>query len=154
MKKAPFPPPRAYADSAQERRLRRYFGAFGLFAPPRLEPDRPKTDACLAQVLPRIFKSRPRPSILYLWSTPPSLDRQPALKRALSNLPRRVDLRWISMQVDKSLPRAGARLSESVADALEIRLQVARSRGERSVRQLGFRVVELNSKPRISRPSL
>lgn len=142
--RAPFPGLLPNAGSGRERRLRRYLSAFGMHAPPRMEPERTKTDLTLTHTLKRLLYERPRPSIVYLWSPAPSYERMPQLEKALSELPlRRLDVRWVCMRTEQSIPREGSSLAEPVADALGIRMRIARERGEQALRRWGLRIEPL-----------
>lgn len=152
--RAPFEGMMPAAGTDRERRLRRYLSAFGIHAPPRLEPERAKTDALLTHTLKRLVFERPRPSIVYLWSPAPSYERLPQLERTLSELPlRRMDLRWICMRSEHSIPREGSELAGPVADALGIRMRVARERGEQALRRWGLKVQELRPSTRTKSPT-
>ncbi|HEU5074171.1 MAG TPA: DUF58 domain-containing protein [Polyangiaceae bacterium] len=142
--RAPFTGLLPNAGSGRERRLRRYLSAFGMHAPPRMEPERTKTDLTLTHTLKRLLYERPRPSIVYLWSPAPSFERMPQLEKALSELPlRRLDVRWVCMRTEQSIPREGSNLAEPVADALGIRMRIARERGEQALRRWGLRIEPL-----------
>lgn len=141
--RAPFSSPQVFASSMREQKLRQYVAAFGLYAPPRLEPDRDKTDAQLCETLRKIVRLRPRPSIAYVWSPAPEPGRRPELERTLLGLPRRhLKLAWVSMTHEQSLPRANEPVSETVADALGLRCLVAQRRGERALRRMGIEVFD------------
>ncbi len=143
--RAPFSVAAPHAPSSRESKLRRYLAAFGIHAPPRMEPERAKTDVSLAQALRRLLHERPRPSVVYIWSPPPSYERVPELERTLAAMPtRRLDVRWVCMAAEQSIPREGSRLAEPVADALGIRLRIARERGELALRRWGLRVQRIH----------
>jgi uncharacterized protein (DUF58 family) len=142
--RAPFPAPEPFAEHRRERTLRRYLSAFGLSSPARLEPDRPKTDAQIAEALARIQREKPRASVVYIWSLPPEPGARPDIERALKGYPRRrIDLRWISMQHERSIPRDQDPLSRAVADAVSLRAQLAQERGELALKRLGVRIDRL-----------
>lgn len=144
--RAPFAHASAWATSRRERNLRSYLAAFGMSAPARFEPDRPKTDTKLSGLLKQLMRTKPRPSVVYLWS--PALDpkKRPALRQALVEFPqRRIELRWVSMRYGQSLSREGSAAAPALADATSVRCQVAQARGERALRNLGVRVERFTS---------
>jgi uncharacterized protein (DUF58 family) len=140
-KRAPFAPTAPVAATSRERALRHYLAAFGVGSPPRLEPERARTDAALADALRRLQRERPRPSVVYLWSPAPEPGRRPEIERALARFPRRkIDLGWVSMSHEPSLEREGSGLSFAIADVVALRTRAAEERGERALRHLGVRV--------------
>lgn len=142
--RAPFPDALAHADSPRERLLRSYLAAFGMAAPARLEAERTRTDARLAEALSRVTRERPTASAVYVWSPAPDLGSRPEVTRALVRFPRRnCDLRWISMRLTPSIPRGGPPLAAAVGDAVAIRALVAQERGEHELRRQGVRVERL-----------
>lgn len=142
--RGPFPAPEPHAPGRRERALRRYMSAFGLHSPARLEPDRPKTDLQIAEALTRIARERPRASVVYVWSPAPEANNRPEIERALNQYPRRrIDLRWVSLQHEPSIPREPDPVSRAVADAVSLRARTAQARGELALRRLGIRVEHL-----------
>ena len=146
--RAPLPTSEPFAPSSRERALRRYLDAFGVHSPPRLEPERAKTDAQIASALSRLCSERPRPTIVYVWSSPADPVTRPEIKQALLRVPRRrVELRWVSMTHERSIPHQGTALAPAVGFAVTMRAQAAEARGERALRQIGVRVQHIH--PRI-----
>ena len=120
--------------------------AFGLHSPPRLEPERQQTDGQLARALAKIRTDRPRASLTYVWSPPPDTFARAELDRAIQLFPKRqTDLCWISMDHDPSVARDQGALAQAVAEAVAIRVRVARARGERALRRLGVRVLRIRA---------
>ncbi len=153
-RRAPFARTQSHAVSARERSLREYIAQFGLYAPPRTEPERPKTDTMLREILKRLPRERPAASVVYLWSLPPAPGTRPELERALMKFPRRrIDLRFVSMRQEPSLPREGSLVAGTVADALALRAKVARQRGERQLRAFGVRIEKPRPPKASYRPS-
>ncbi len=141
--RAPMTSREPHAPTGRERALRRYLEAFGIGSPPRMEPERPRTDTQIAEALRTLRTTRRRPSIIYLWSPPPDPMRRSELLRALKKHPRRrIELRWIAMDPTASLPDTGP-LERAVAFAVGERAQVARARGERALRRYGVKVEQL-----------
>ena len=139
--RAPLSSSEPFAPSSRERALRRYLDAFGVHSPPRLEPERAKTDAQLSAALSRLCTERPRPTIVYVWSSPADPVTRPEIKRALLRVPRRrIDLRWVSMTHERSIPHEGTALAPTVGFAVTLRARAAEARGERALRQIGVRV--------------
>ncbi|MBN2193141.1 MAG: DUF58 domain-containing protein [Polyangiaceae bacterium] len=127
-----------FAPTQRERTLRRYLDAFGLGAPPRVTPERPRTDLVLADALTRLRSERPRPSIVYIWS-PPLDGTRVEVQRALRKYVRpRVALRWMNIDATASLPIDGTGLTEAVAYAVAERLRVARVRSEQALQRIGL----------------
>ncbi len=142
--RGPFPASEPHAPSRRDRALRRYLSSFGIHAPARLEPDRPKTDVQIAEALARIERERPRASVVYVWSPPPEAESRPEIERALTRYPRRrIDLRWVPMQLEQGIPRSKDAVSVAVADAVSLRARAAQRRGELALRRLGIRVEHL-----------
>ncbi len=149
--RAPFDAREVQTNSRRERSLRRYLLAFGLSAPARLEPDRPRTDLELLRVLKEISRARPRPSLIYVWSPTPDPTNRNAFERALAGLPkRRHELRWVPMRFDQDLERAAPDASEAVITALAAQARAAHERGVRALTRLGIRVEKLRSTPRVT----
>ncbi len=148
--RAPFEAPEAQSSSRRERSLRRYLLAFGLGAPARLEPDRPRTDQELTRVLTQITRARPRPSLIYVWSPTPDPLTRGALERTLANQPkRRIELRWVAMRTDVDLARASGVSSEAIVSSLAVQAQVMHERGARALARLGIRLERVKSAPRV-----
>ena len=138
--RAPFAAREVVAPTTRERQLRSYLARFGMDSPPRLEPDRPKTDAIIAAALTKALSERPKASLLFLWSPAPDPANRPLMAEALRARPRRgVELRWVRMRYEPSIPHEG-RLGRAIADAVAMRTTIAESHGERVLRQLGVRV--------------
>jgi uncharacterized protein (DUF58 family) len=145
--RGPFPEALPYARSRREQTLRRYFAAFGIGSPARLEPERARTDFVLAEALARIQRERPRASVVYVWSPAPDPATRPEIERALLRHPRRrIDLRWVPSTQEPSIPRAGSPLAPAVADAVSTRARVAQERGEAALLRLGVRIERLRPK--------
>jgi len=139
--RAPFPRAEAWADSARDRTLRSYLAAFGMAAPARLEPERPRTDSQIAAALERVVRERPAASAVYVWSPAPDAGSRPEILKAIGRFPRRsCELRWVSMRLDPSIPKSDAPLVAAVGDAIAIRARVAQERGEHELRRQGVRV--------------
>lgn len=139
--KGPFPgAPAPSGSTERERRLRRYMACFGMESPPRLEPDRPKTDLAMVRALERIAELRPRASVVHVVSPAPDEAEEP-LAKAVRRLSRRgVRVEWVATRHERSIETSGAPWAAIVADAVAVRARVARERGERVLRRLGVRV--------------
>jgi uncharacterized protein (DUF58 family) len=139
--RAPFRGVVVTAPARRERILRRYLGAFGMGSPPRLEPDRPRSDVEIGRVLGKLAKERRRPSLVYLWSPPPDPATRPTLEKSLQLLPkRRFELRWISVPIDTGIPSGERGVPRVVGETVGLRARAALVRGEQSLRRLGVRV--------------
>jgi uncharacterized protein (DUF58 family) len=142
--RAPFDLPLPWAASPREQSLRRYLACFGISSPPRLEQDRTRATGPLVQALERAAGEKPRPSLVYVWSTPPE-EPSPALAKTAKKLFRRgIAVRWIStVREDAAAFGIGAgddEASRAVADAVVLRTRLARERGERQLAAMGIRV--------------
>lgn len=147
--RAPFQVAAPEAPSPRERVLRQYLAAFGIHAPPRMESERQRTDQQLALSLHKLRRQRPHASVIYLWSPAPDAFARAELGRVLRQFPqRRANLVWVSMDHEPSLPeRAESPQADAVAEAVALRLKIARQRGERVLRGLGIRVAKVRSAP-------
>lgn len=152
--RAPFPSVQVFAQSSAEARLRSYLAEFGIYSPPRVEPERNRTDETISRSLGRLLYEKPRASIVYVWSPAPSPERLPRLERTLAKLPvRRLDLRWIATEQAAGIPREGSAMAEPVADAIGIRTRVARERGEMALRRWGLRVHRVRRRSDVRPPA-
>jgi hypothetical protein len=110
-------------------------------SPPRLEAERPRTDARLAAALERVTRDKPKASVVYVWSVAPDVAARPEIGAALARFPRRnIDLRWLSMRLEPGIPKTGSETMAAVGDAVSIRALVAQERGEHELRRQGIRV--------------
>jgi hypothetical protein len=110
-------------------------------SPPRLEPDRPRSDLEIGRILGKLGRERRRPSLVYLWSPPPDPATRPTLEKSLLALPkRRFELRWISVPIDTGIPSALHGLPRVVGETVGLRARAALVRGEQSLRRLGVRI--------------
>jgi uncharacterized protein (DUF58 family) len=151
--RAPFRGVSVVAPARRERILRRYLGAFGMGSPPRLEPDRPRSDLEIGRVLGKLARERRRPSLVYLWSPPPDPATRPTLEKSLQALPkRRFELRWISVPIDTGIPSGDRGLPRVVGETVGLRARAALSRGEQSLRRLGVRVEGIRTRGREGPP--
>lgn len=149
--RAPFDAREVLTSSRRDRSLRSYLLAFGLNAPARLEPDRPRTDAELVRILAEISRGKPRPSLIYVWSPTPDPTSRGALERALSTqIKRRHELRWVPMRFDVELEQAAPGSSEVVLGALGAQAKTAHERGTLALARLGIRVERLRSVSRVA----
>jgi uncharacterized protein (DUF58 family) len=137
--RAPFPQAEVHAGSKRERALRRYLAAFGLGSPPRLEPDRPRTDTEISRALLKLDERGSRPSLIYLWSPSPDPVTRPHLERLLGRFRRRPELRWVALKDAAGLPPSKDPVSALVNRTLEKRARLAALRGERALSRLGIK---------------
>ncbi len=141
--RAPFAPREAYAATPREQSLRRYMSAFGIESPPRSEGERDKTEAMLTQVLERLAVEKPRASAVHVWGLPPA--RPAASSKAVAMLrSRRIELRWTVPPLEEGIGARGGRssgVSEAIDEAVRMRARAMKTRGERTLRRLGVRVV-------------
>jgi len=148
--RAPFEAHEVLSGSRRERSLRRYLLAFGLSCPARLEPERPRTDQELMRVLTELSRSKPRPSLIYVWSPTPDPTSRGMLERALAQQARRRhELRWVPMRFDLDLHSAAPGTSEPVLTALAAQAKAAHERGLVALGRLGIKVIRTRSVPRV-----
>jgi uncharacterized protein (DUF58 family) len=141
--RAPFAPRVPFAHSAREQSLRHYLAAFGIESPPRIDGERQKADAMLAQVLGKLGEETPWPSIVHVWAPPPV--RTAAAAGPIAALRRhRTEVRWSMPVFDAAIGSDCERRSpvaDVVQDAVRLRVRASRARGERLLRRLGVRIV-------------
>lgn len=151
--RAPFAPRVPFGRSQRERTLRHYLASFGVEVPPRVDGERERTSASLAQVLERIAGEKKRPSIVHVWAPAPAEDG--AIARALRKLKaRRIAVRWSLPPVEESIgrdpPPAPAQaesgepapplprsVREAADEAVRMRARAAHARSLALLRKLG-----------------
>jgi len=144
--RAPFEAKEVLSGSRRERSLRRYLLSFGLSCPARLEPDRPRTDQEILRVLSELGRSKPRPSLIYVWSPTPDPTSRGVFERALGRqVKRKHELRWVPMRFDLDLDRAASGASDAVLAALGTQARAAHVRGLGALARLGIHVERLRS---------
>lgn len=148
--RAPFEAHEVLSASRRERSLRRYLLAFGLSCPARLEPDRVRTDHELIRVLSELGRSKPHPSLIYVWSPTPDPTSRGQLERALAHHGRRRhELRWVPMRFDLDLAWAAPGASDPVLTALVAQARAAHERGALALARLGIQVLRSRSAARV-----
>ena len=140
--RAPFDLPAPWAATPREQSLRRYLACYGISSQPRLEHDRARLIGLLVQAVDRAASEKPRPSLVYVWSTPPE-EPSPLLAQSVKKLLRRgMTVRWVSLhQHDSKLDTIEGGSDEAaraVVDAVALRTRVARERGERHLAAMGI----------------
>lgn len=157
--RAPFAPRLPQANSPREQRLRLYLAAFGVELPPRMDGELEKAEETLRGILERLATVKPRATILHVWGPAPTHGRGPLdLAVALRTLKRRrVELRWTLPaplhrgEGPEAMPTS---VDSAVAEAVRLRGEVARQRGEELLRRLGVHVVTITRDGGRIRPSL
>jgi uncharacterized protein (DUF58 family) len=153
---APFSPRLPFAQTPREQTFRHYLASFGIESPPRLEGERTITEVTLAQSLERLRAERPRPSVVHVWAPPPTHVAATA-KRVAALRRRGAEVRWTLPPFDAGLGPAPLRAGVAgVADeAVRLRADATRKRGERTLRRLGVRLATVAVlKPRAPREPL
>jgi uncharacterized protein (DUF58 family) len=146
-KRAPFTPLRPRGVDAPDEALRGYLSAFGLPSPPRLEPDRARTDEVLAEVIAGLALERPHASLAYIWSPAPEPVRRARVMDALQKHGRRrVELRWVSLRLEEGISRGGTEVADAVGHAVALRARLGESVGERALRKLGVAVERIRAR--------
>lgn len=139
--RAPFLPLKIHSTDPLDASLRGYLSAFGIPSPPRLEPDRPRTDETLGNFLVELFLERPRPSLVYVWSPAPDPLRRPAVLESLAkHSRRRLELRWVRLELERGIPEGVGAVSRAAGVAVGLRARLAQTVGERALRRLGVSV--------------
>jgi uncharacterized protein (DUF58 family) len=141
--RAPFAPRLPFAHSPREQALRHYLAAFGIESPPRVDGERERAEATIAQVLDKIAGEKPRASVVHVWAPPPA--RPETAAAAIAALRRhRTELRWTMPAFDAGVGSDRVRRSavaDVVDDAVRVRAHASRVRGERMLRRLGVRII-------------
>ncbi|MGH7329832.1 MAG: DUF58 domain-containing protein, partial [Polyangiaceae bacterium] len=139
--RAPFAPRLPFAKSSREQTLRHYLASFGIEVPPRSEGERELAHATLAQALEKISREKTRPSQVVIFS--PAPDPAGEAARALRRLRgRRIEVRWVISDLEAAVEVAGAPrldVESAVDEAVHVRIVVARTKAERTLRRLGVR---------------
>jgi len=141
--RAPFAPRLPFAHTPREQSLRHYLAAFGIESPPRLDGERERAETTLGHVLDRLVTEKPRASVVHVWAPAPA--REESSAKAIAALRRgRIEVRWSLPAYDAGLGAERERRSpvaEVVDEAVRLRAQTMRARGERMLRRLGVRVL-------------
>jgi hypothetical protein len=141
--RAPFAPRVPFARTPREQTLRHYVAAFGMEVPPRVDGERERTEAAMAQVIERLATEKPRPSVVHVWAPAPG--RASPIVVPLRQLrSKRIEVRWSTPPFEASLPEAGTavrNVADAVNDAVRVRARASRQRGERVLRAAGVRHV-------------
>jgi hypothetical protein len=136
-----------------------------MHVPARLEPDRPRSTAVLAELLRGLAGARQRrPSVVHVVAPAPTLDEAEQLRKALRKLrARRAALRWTAtplhaVVLSEIAPAPAAEQGEASARPADLldpqmlpameravvaRATVAQRRGETLLRKLGVKVVKV-----------
>lgn len=141
---APFerPSPAGRQGESYDARLRHYAAAFGLFVPPRLEPDRPRTATTMVHVLGELGKKGKKGRASLVHVVAPAPERVEAMAKAIRRLKSRgVQVRWTVPPLGTVIPDDAGPLDEVVGKAVRLRANVQSQRGEQALRRLGVKVV-------------
>ncbi len=141
--RAPFAPRVPYARTTREQTLRHYVAAFGIEVTPRSDGEHDKAHTTLALALEKISKEKLRPSIVHIFSAPPVADG--AVMRSVRRLrTRRVSVEWSVPAFERALgepvaPSDASTVADVVNEAVRIRAEASRAKGDRVLRRLGVR---------------
>jgi uncharacterized protein (DUF58 family) len=141
--RAPFAPRVPHARTTREQTLRHYVAAFGIEVTPRSDGEHEKAHATLALALEKISKEKLRPSVVHIFSVPPVADGD--VVRSVRRLrTKRVSVEWSVPAFERALgeataPAAASTVAEVVNEAVRIRAEASRARGDRVLRRLGVR---------------
>lgn len=146
--RAPFSPLPVHGVDAADGALRGYLSAFAIPSPPRLEPERARADDTIAEFLADLTGSRPRPSLVYVWSPAPDPLRRPAVVQAITrHAHRRLEIRWVRLEFAKGLFRPSGALAQAAHRAVALRAELAQTVGERALKRLGVTVERIRARP-------
>ncbi|MET0410537.1 MAG: DUF58 domain-containing protein [Polyangiaceae bacterium] len=146
MARAPFPERRIVAPSERESRLRSYLAAFGMSLPPRLEPERTRTDPALLEAMARVGRGRLRATTLYLASPLPDDARWALFAPVLGSLQRRRPaLVWLVASERLGLILPPDAPGRAAAIAARLATEGGQRAGERELHRLGVRIEHLPS---------
>ncbi|MEO8182729.1 MAG: DUF58 domain-containing protein [Deltaproteobacteria bacterium] len=138
LEQAPFPAAQIAAPTPREAVLRSYLAAFGVSAPPRLEPERPRTDALLSEAIASHCKQRVS-SLVYVLSPLPDPERLAVLGPVLRQARRtRTQLRWLHAAELPGLEPSLDVSSEIARTAARLRTETERRAAELGLRRLGI----------------
>lgn len=149
--RAPFPDENPQGRSNNDRALRAYLAAFGIDSPPRLEPDRPRTDAALLDALREATHHSSKPTRVTICSPVPRTEQRPLLFRGLRQLRRRrTRLSWLDLPLSTGLVTDESQTAAAVRYALELRHRAETLLGSRELRSLGIRTESMPGHRRIT----
>jgi uncharacterized protein (DUF58 family) len=151
--RAPFMPLSTFGVDLADKTLRAYLSAFGIPSPPRLEPDRPRTDETLAELLAELPRQKPHPSLVYVWSPAPDPDKRSVVTNALKkHARRRVEIRWVKPELEEAIALGKGAVAEAVSAAVATRARVGEAIGEHALRRLGVTIERVRPRA-ITRPA-
>lgn len=144
-----------YGRSTRDARLRRYAACFGLHAPAKLEPDRPRSCLVLAEAMRRLAKSKPRCTVVHVVAPPPDNAALGETRRAVRQLKsKRVAVRWSTPTIVRlrtvaggglkylpQQPKADAATQAMVEEAVLSRALIHQRRGAAVLRKMGVKVM-------------
>ncbi len=137
LEQAPFPEAAIPAATPRESLLRSYLAAFGIPAPPRLEPDRPRTDTVLASALASHHAGRVH-SLVYVLSPFPDARRLEVLAPVLRKGRRgRTRVCWLHPSELSGLELSGDVSGQMARTAAQLRADNERRQSELALRRLG-----------------
>jgi len=144
--RAPFGRPVPYGRSAPDASLRHYAACFGMYLPPRSEPDAGRARLVLGECLTRVSRrTRTREGIVHVFAPAPRDDEWGALKPVLRKLRSRgLGLRWSFL--GKGVPaiaRTSTQLESVVASAVLKREALAERSARRRLRGVGATIVNV-----------
>src|SRR5262249_14551428 len=89
-------------------------------------------------LLSELPRSRPHPSLVYVWSPAPEPDKRAAVVDALrKHARRRVELRWVRLHLEDAIERTGSPIASAVGEAVATRARAGETVGEHTLRRLG-----------------
>lgn len=146
-----------FSNSPRDAVMRRYLAGFGVDSPPRLEPDRPKTDACLLETLKEITRERPRASRVIVFSPSPDPMQQGHLLEGLAKLPKRsTRIQWLATALDAGLDTDELNITKEVRYATKLRTLAVSESGAHALRRAGLSLLRppsRHSRRRMSPPT-
>jgi uncharacterized protein (DUF58 family) len=146
MARAPFQVPPPLGHSPRDQIFRAYMARFGIDSPPRLEPERPKTDVQLLRALTDSLHHTSRPNRIWVCSPVPRSELRPALMTGLrAYRGRRRRITWLELPLDAGLSDRSDPVTQAVNTTLRLRSRAESQLGKKELLQLGIRCDSLPS---------
>jgi hypothetical protein len=138
--RAPFQVQPPVGHSPRDQVFRAYMAGFGIDSPPRLEPERPRTDAQLLRALADVIHHPSRPNRVWVCSPVPRAEQRPALFAGLrSYRGRRHHITWLELPLDTGLTDDSDPVTQAVNKTLHLRSRAEALLGRKELLQLGIR---------------
>lgn len=145
--RAPFADVTARGTTPRDQVFRTYLARFGIDTPPRLEPDRLRSDVVLLELLQGILTHGSKPTRVMVCSPVPRKEQRPQLLVGLRKArSRRTLVSWLDVPLGTGLIAETTENAGAVRSTLELRSRAESALGRRELGQLGIRC-ESNRSP-------